>query len=206
MKCINDIFQQFLQIRLSDSPYPCPDFMQQPDIRISLCNSSPPSSLYPYVVFYVTGISIFCRDSDTTLFAYSAPPFLHPALSFFQFYSTRMTIFYVSSRLSSKVETRPRCFLLINHFVYVYVYVRTLIHTYLNIYTRTHVCTRPHMHAQAWAVRGILRAFEYFSRERKTLTRAALVRVRALSKTSNGAERAKVDGRNFVESFGTTLV
>lgn len=52
---------------LSDSPYPCPDFMQQSDIRISLCNSSPPSSLYPYVVFYVTGISIFCRDSDTIL-------------------------------------------------------------------------------------------------------------------------------------------
>jgi len=30
------------------------------------------------------------------------------------------------------------------------------------------------------------------------------MRVRVLSKTSNGAERAKVDGRNFVESFGTT--
>lgn len=169
-----------------------PASMQRPDIRISLCNSSPPSSLYPYVVFYVTGISIFCRDSDTTPLAYSAPPLLYPTLSFFQFCSTYVTVFYVSSRLSSKVESRPRCLLLINHFV----------HTYVRANTRTRACA----HTRAQAAHGILRAFEYFSRERKTLTRAALVRVRALSKTSNGAERAKVDGRNFVESFGTTLV
>jgi len=111
--------------------------MQQPDMRISLCNSSPPSSLYPYVVFYVTGISIFCRDSDTILLAYSALPSLYPTVSLFQFYSTHMTVFYVSSRLSSKVETRPRCFLLINHFIYSYTHVRTNTHTYARKSNRT---------------------------------------------------------------------
>lgn len=121
MKCINDTFQHFFkrvcQIRIIAS-YSCLDFMQQPDIRTSFCNSSLPSSLYrTYVVLYATKISIFFCHDDTQFCSliprrlFSIQLFLVLPILF------RAVGLYVSSRLSSKVKIQPRCLLLINHLV-----------------------------------------------------------------------------------------
>jgi len=93
MKCINDTFQRSLQtrqIRHIRVPTSCNSRISLSfslSLSLSLCNSSPPSSLYPYVVFYVTGISIFLprqRHNSARLFRVA----FSPTLSFFQFYFT----------------------------------------------------------------------------------------------------------------------
>lgn len=85
----------------------------------------------------------------------------------------------MSSRLSSKIEARLCHSLLINHLVTVLSRVHVRVELYATVHTG--------------------QTLKYFYHERKTL--APPVRVYALSKMGNGAERAKVDRRNFVGSF-----
>lgn len=114
MKCINDTFQRpsrrICQIRHIHIPTSCNSRIYGSRFVIQVLQV-----LYTRTSYFMwLEFPFFCRDSDTILLAYFAPPFPRPTLSFFQFYFHA----YVSSRLSSKVETWPRCLLLINHLAY----------------------------------------------------------------------------------------
>lgn len=127
-------------------------------------------------VLYATEISIFFAATTTqfcSLISSRFSPLVSPIL-------LRAIGLYVFSRLSSKIEVPHRRFLLINH-----LDCTSCVHARTELYATVHTG----------------QALEYFYHERKTLARTACrVRVYALSKTSNGAERAKVDRRNFVGS------